>query len=130
MAVCTACDTELRTGARFCDSCGKPAGEASSQRPPAPAVEYKQVRLDWTGLPAIYWDIKREPPHPESSELQEATMAQRVLDQLAPLFADGWSLDGPYSAAVSPASVDRTSMFWGGNRRLYTGATVKLRRFR
>ena len=38
-AVCRACGTELRHGARFCDACGTPAPEAGEQ------PEFKQVTV-------------------------------------------------------------------------------------
>ena len=38
-AVCRACGTELRHGARFCDACGAPAPQAGEQ------PEFKQVTV-------------------------------------------------------------------------------------
>jgi predicted amidophosphoribosyltransferase len=122
MTACGSCKTELRADARFCDVCGQPVASPSPGR-----IEYTEVSIPLKHL-RIFGDGSKNPPHPESY-FESSARARRAVDQhLASAFAQGWSLDGPFDAAVNFASEDHTSWLMGGNRSLYLSARARLRR--
>jgi hypothetical protein len=123
---CRSCGTELAIPVNYCSNCGLPQKEGL-RTPTQPKVEYRQEFLNWAKTP-MFSDIRRKPPHEESSAVAGAMMDKRVLREISPLLEEGWFLDGPFEAAVKWHSIDKTSSWWGSNRRRYDGCWVKLRR--
>jgi hypothetical protein len=93
------------------------------------AVEYRQVFLDWASSPMLE-NHNKKPPHPESYARAAAAKAQRVYDELSDLLSAGWSLDGPFDAAVSYEFIYKNRGWEANVRKQVLGAHVKLRRVR
>ncbi len=125
---CSSCGTNLPDRAAFCSTCGKATAGSSSSG--TTGVEYETVWVDWSSRPPLYTDSAQMPPHPEAYATAFPIVEKRLHEDLSHYYRDGWSLDGPFRAAVSFATRNKTSMWRGGNRHLYVGATVRLRRTR
>jgi len=96
-------------------------------------VEYRQEYVDLRDTDIKYLPGK-EPPNPKSPERAYAAMSQIVLHRLGLLFREGWTLDGPFDAAVSTETKVPSMIYLNfdprvrGPHQKYIGATVRLRR--
>lgn len=132
---CPSCGNEPRPNARFCDTCGQ---SLASDAPVAAIAgandcatdtkfEYKRVFLDWT-QDVVKWDQEKAAPHPLSPTRAAATVSDRVLGELGPMFQAGWALDGSYADAVTSEVVSKRRVLSYSPHGWYSGAHVKLRR--
>jgi len=86
-AVCRACGTELRHGARFCDGCGAPAPEPGEQ------AEFKQVTV-------LFADVVG------SLGIASAVGAERLREMMAAVFGRAATIIRRYGGTVDKFTGD------------------------
>src|SRR5947209_9025 len=93
-AVCRACDTDLRHGARFCDACGAPAREANQQ------PEFKQVTV-------LFADVVN------SLTIASAVGAERLREIMADVFGRAATITRRYGGTVDKFTGDGIMALFG-----------------
>src|ERR1700752_1920758 len=92
-STCATCGTELREGARFCDSCG-------SQVTPQKSAEYKHVTV-------LFADVVR------SMDLAKAVGAERLREIMADLFDRCAAIVNRYNGTVDKFTGDGIMAVFG-----------------
>jgi adenylate cyclase len=93
-AVCRACGTELRQGARFCDACGAPAPEAGRE------PEFKQVTV-------LFADVVN------SLAIASAVGAERLREIMADVFGRAATITRRYGGTVDKFTGDGIMALFG-----------------
>jgi adenylate cyclase len=93
-AVCRACGTELRHGARFCDACGAPAPEAGQE------PEFKQVTV-------LFADVVN------SLAIASAVGAERLREIMADVFSRAATITRRYGGTVDKFTGDGIMALFG-----------------
>ncbi|MBV9318761.1 MAG: AAA family ATPase, partial [Mycobacterium sp.] len=93
-AVCRACGTELRHGARFCDACGAPAQEPGEQ------PEFKQVTV-------LFADVVG------SLGIASAVGAERLREMMADVFSRAGTITRRYGGTVDKFTGDGIMAVFG-----------------
>ena len=93
-AVCRACSTELRHGARFCDACGAPAPESGEQ------AEFKQVTV-------LFADVVG------SFGIASAVGAERLREMMADVFGRAATITRRYGGTVDKFTGDGIMALFG-----------------
>ena len=93
-AVCRACGTELRHGARFCDACGTPAPEAGEQ------PEFKQVTV-------LFADVVN------SLAIASTLGAERLREIMADVFGRAATITRRYGGTVDKFTGDGIMALFG-----------------